>query len=117
MGTQVLNYKGREVCLRTLDDGTNRVCIHWLISDPNGPVDTRKGCTPHLLDGSIVATTRGRIACNPKQTTVRAQEVGDKILVCSHTADVRAATCPKCLESPEALELLKKYSEAEKPAA
>lgn len=87
-------------------DGTGRVCIHLFVQDPRGPF-----VEPHVLHetepGKLTARpTRGRIACSAKIKGVAAVVRGGVTYVTHRTDDPRAVTCPKCLASREAQELL-----------
>ena len=119
--------------VKLLPDGSGRVCIHWLMEDTydaaKEPPDSLKPLgrlVKEAADGDQFpirvqghpqlrsqtgqpAMVRGRIACNPKQNTVNPQHRGQEVLMCMHSNEVRAVTCPKCLATPEAVELLKSY--------
>lgn len=70
-------------------DGSGRVCVHLFVRDPRGYM-----VEPHVLHpvagGKFEARpTRGKLACGVRlkrgEVTLRSD-------------DVRAVTCPKCLE-------------------
>lgn len=117
MKTQILeqtmpDHSKRKISIRLLEDGTDRACIHWLREHPDGLIIiqgtgirnirdiTSKDATPLPLNA------RGSIACNPKQTSVQPREVNGVHLMCLFSNDVRAATCPDCLATVNAVELL-----------
>ena len=106
----------REVRFRYLKDAagkdTDVVCVHWFIVDAAGPIRTAGIKTPLGLVGGVV----GRIACNPSQTSVSTRERNGLYYPCAHSDDVRAATCPDCLKTPEAVALLAHYEEEAKKA-
>jgi hypothetical protein len=85
------------VVVRTLPDG--RVCIHWLMRDPEGPIQTMnqvvRGAGAMMWKGA-----RFRCACQPERTSLNTSEVGRTVQF-THTDDPRAATCPKCLATVE----------------
>ncbi len=92
--------------MRLLNDGSGRVCIHYFIRDPEGPITTPKG------QGQLAGCggTKGRIACNPEQNSVSSQVSNGEYRMCVHSDDPRAVTCPACLASPEAKALLEHYA-------
>lgn len=92
--------------VKMLSDGSGRVCIHWLIQDEAGPIKTT--ARPDLAK---LTTTSGRIACNPKQNSVNPVDRNGEHLMCLHSPEVRAVTCPKCLATPEAIALLATYAD------
>jgi hypothetical protein len=105
MATRILNVK-------LVPDGSGRAMIHWLQEDAAGPIKT----TGHDVYKCMPAF-RGRIACNPAQNTVNPQQRNGETLLCLHSNDARAVTCPKCMATPEYLDfealLLRLEKEAE----
>ena len=86
--------------MKKLNDGTGRVCVHWFIHDPNGPIKTQGGAVLTILGPLAFPGASGRIACRPEQNALY-QIVGNEIMVCKTTDDARAAVCPACLATPE----------------
>lgn len=97
--------------VKILNDGTERVLIHWLMEAADGPIETKPNIIGTERGPLKLGGVRGRIACNPEQNSVNPQHNGQEVLMCMHSNDVRAATCPKCLATDEAKALLAKYSE------
>ena len=100
----------RVVVMKRLKDGSGRCCIHYLVRDDSGPIT--------MLDCEIVAMPykvggRARIACNKEQNTVTPQERGQEVFQCLRSDDVRAVTCPDCLATKEAKDMLAHYAEME----
>lgn len=95
----------RIVNQRYLDDGSGRVCIHMFVHSNSGPAKTPAG-----VNGFQFAGARGFIACNPTQSQVTPQVRGSEHLLCTHSDDARAVSCPKCKESPEFLEQMKQLN-------
>jgi len=91
----------RTVNVRLLKDGTGRVCIHWFVRDPQGKIKMPTGEAMSNLGPMQFGGAQGRIACNPNQNTVVPQHVGGNILLCCHSDDVRAVTCPDCQKTAE----------------
>lgn len=127
--------------VKMLPDKSGRCLIHWLIEDVFDPskvgpdsldavgrVVQQAACEGELFPIKIQGHTqlrtqmgqpvsiRARIACNPKQNTVNPQHKGQEVFMCMHSNDVRAATCPRCLATPEAVELMKSYENTEEIA-
>ena len=96
--------------VKLLKDGTGRVCIHWLQESQEGPLEISGNAQLKKAMGQPLVF-RGRIACNPKQNTVNPQHKGQEVLMCMHSNEIRAVTCPACLAVPEAIELLKSYED------
>ena len=84
------------VVIRLLNDGTGRVCIHWLIRDPEGPIQTENRTVIAQNGPQIMKGARWRMACNPTLSNLDSRD-GGRLIPWSHTDDPRAATCPKCL--------------------
>ena len=100
----------RAIVLKQLKDGSGRLCIHYFVRADNGAIQTAidpGNKIPWLRGG-----TKGYIACNPQQNAVLKQD-GMETFVCLRTDDIRAATCPACLETKEAVEMLGHYAELE----
>jgi hypothetical protein len=121
--------------VKMLPDKSGRVLIHWLQEDVYDasklPADSLKPLArlvdqadkgdaypikiqghPQLRRGSGQATvSKARIACNPTQNSVNPQHKGQEVFMCMHSNDVRAVTCPKCLATVDAAELLKQYED------
>jgi hypothetical protein len=107
----------RVVNIKLLKDGSGRVCIHWLVqTDKDGvqmPAKTvLTGLGPVTIGGS-----RGYVACQSRRNDIFPQVQQDGIHVLYSSNDVRAATCPKCLETAEAKALLKELAERVDSAA
>ena len=100
---------GRVVNVRGLDDGTGRVCIHWLV-EGDGPIKVKGHPQLRSVTGQSPEVT-GFIACNPKQNSVNPQTRNGQIMVCTYTNDVQAATCPKCLEFAKDCGILEKIAQ------
>lgn len=98
--------------VKLLNDGSWRVLIHWLIEDEAGPISTNSKTVVTPRGAMKLGGVKGRIACNPLQNTVNPQHHGQEVMMCMHSNDVRASTCPKCLATDEAKELLAKYAES-----
>ncbi len=81
-------------------NGSGKVCVHLFIQDEKGPFT--EPCVIHRdEEGKPVAKpTKGRLACNPKRL-VAPREVKGVTNVTMRTDDPRAATCPKCIASPD----------------
>ena len=103
--------------VKMLGDGSGRACIHWLVESDKGPIETQERFAITQLGPIKLGGVKGYIACNPQQNTVNPQNRGGETLMCMHTNEVRAATCPKCLATPEAVALLKHYAEHLETAA
>jgi hypothetical protein len=102
----------QDVNYKTLPDG--RTLIHWLVADEAGPITT-VGMPPLMTPGGPIRLGGGkwRVACNPTQNTINPQVRNGVRYMCMTSDDVRAATCPKCLATAEALELLDKLGESD----
>lgn len=98
----------RIVNIRLLGDGSGRVCVHWFIRDEIGPIRTPGTAHMTALGPIPFGGVVGRIACNPDQNTVTTQQNGMEFFPCCHSDDVRAATCPKCLETSEAKAMIER---------
>lgn len=106
----------RVVNVRLLKDGTNRVCIHWLQEVKDGPI--RYECDSQFRRNSGQSTqVVARIACRPEQTTIFPQQRGAEQLLCVHSSEIRAVTCPDCLATPAAVEALQESHERIDPLA
>ncbi len=82
-----------------MKDGSGRVCIHYFVRDPAGPIETKTipimtGRGPVALGGA-----KGYIACNKAATSIAPQIKQGMIHPFCHTDDARAATCPECKKS------------------
>lgn len=122
--------------VKLLPDKSGRVLIHWLQEDtfdaskegadslkplahlvkeadaPGGAFPIKINGHPQLRGGvgqAVVANAR--IACNVKQNSVNPLHRGQEVFMCMHSNDVRAVTCPRCLETKDAVELLKQYED------
>jgi hypothetical protein len=103
MADRVLNVK-------LLNDGSGRVCVHWLISDEQGLIECKgsiiAGPQGPLVDNS---TKKYRVACNPKQNSINPQVRNGETFMCIPTGEIRAVTCPRCLATPEAIQAMAPY--------
>ena len=97
--------------VRSLPDG--RILIHWLVEDDNGPIETKPNVMVTARGPLRLGGVKGYIACRTEQNSVNPQHRGQEILMCMHSNDVRAATCPKCLETEKAKETLALYENSE----
>ncbi len=73
---------------------------------PTGKIEVRgtaKITGPGYDDSIVLNGVRGRIACNRTQNSVTPHQRGADLLICCHSDDVRAVTCPACMETPEFL--------------
>ena len=105
--------------IKLLKDGSGRVCIHWFDTTPRDampittPADVKLGGPLGLLRFGGV---KGRIACKPELSSVTPQTIGGITYPVMHSDDVRAATCPLCLATTEAKDMLKHLGELEEAA-
>lgn len=90
-----------KVSPKLLPDG--RTCIHWFIECEDGLIVSEGRPEMRQAAGKSL-TIRGKIACNPKQTTVQTRIVDGVAYPCVRTEELEAVTCPKCLETKEAVE-------------
>lgn len=99
-------------------DGTGKICIHLFLKDENGSFIEPHALHPQLdNDGNIIKQklvakpTRGRIACdrNKKPSTKPNKDGSHTLLM--RTDDANAVTCPKCLKTPECIDLLQPKGE------
>lgn len=97
--------------MRELPDG--RVCIHWLVLDENGPIRTHRQMMVGRSASIVDKLRRWKIVCRPEQNSVNPQRRGDQTLMCMHSDDIRAVTCPDCRATKEALALLDSYNETD----
>jgi len=104
MADKILNVK-------LLPDKSGRVLIHWLQPDEAGPVQTQG----HPVYACI-QPFRGKIACNPTQNTVNPQVRNGETLMCMHSNEVRAVTCPKCMLTPDYIGFAANMERLEKEA-
>lgn len=88
--------------IRLLPDGSGRVRIHWFIHDPKGPIETVSSVTMSAIGPIKMGGARGRIACQPQRTSIAPEQKGSDMHIVTHSDDVRGATCPECLATPEA---------------
>lgn len=116
MSIQLKNDK-HNIDIRELPDG--RACVHFLFETADGPVQT-VGTIKTPAEGTAGRPTldkdakrRWRIPCNPKQNTINPQERNGVKYMCLSSQDVRAVTCPKCRESPEAVEAMERITNSE----
>jgi hypothetical protein len=100
-----------QVVMKLLKDGTGRVCIHWFIRDPQGPIETPGRIHPTSVGPMSFGGARGRIACHPEQNTVSPQTNGIETRLCMHTDDARAATCLECCATPEYIAKMEELKE------
>jgi len=105
------------VVIKMLKDGSVRICIHWLMRDPQGAI---------VLPGGVVQTNHGpktsegltgRIACNREQNSVSPQMRNGETFLCCHSDDPRAVTCPDCQAAPEYAKMMQEYGETLNVAA
>jgi hypothetical protein len=66
-----------------------------------------------MVDGQhpLLPGAKGYIACQKSRTSVEPELRNGVWYPCPHTDDVRAASCPECLETPEAKAMLKTLEE------
>ena len=95
--------------VKYLGDGTERLCVHWLVTDDNGPIETSE--PPAQIASAKLIGKRAKIACNPNQNSLRMTR-GDEVVMCLRSDEIRAVTCPKCLATEQAKVLLKHFSES-----
>jgi len=105
MKIQPLPDGTREVDIKLLDDGTGRTCTHWLRECPEGKIkivghEKLRAVTKHP------EVRYYQLACRPEQNTVSSQKRGPVRYICTTTGDPQAATCPKCLATPEVVKAL-----------
>jgi hypothetical protein len=62
------------------------------------------------IEGGIQGA-QGYIACNKRQNTVLPQQQGDRTLLCCHTNEARAVTCPECQKTPEWTKMMAIYED------
>lgn len=86
---------------KLLPDG--RTCIHWFIECEDGLIVSQGKEELRRMCGQPTSI-RGKIACNPKQTTVQTRIVDGVAYPCVRTEELEAVTCPACLETKEAIE-------------
>lgn len=89
--------------LKRLTDGTERLCIHWLVESSEGSIETQPNTKITERGAFKLGGVKGYIACNPKQNSVNPQHRGQEVMMCLHTNEIRAVTCPKCLDTAVAL--------------
>ena len=89
-------------------DGSGRLCIHFLVQDDVGKIETPGTLTPALKENPfapVVLELKGprkwRIACRPEQNSVQPQVRNGVRYVCLYSNDPLAVTCPGCLESAD----------------
>lgn len=104
--------------LKQLKDGSGRVCVHWLIPDESGLIETHGSIgvsgggtgfkAGPFLDKNVVK--KWRVACNPKQNSINPQVApsGERFM-CIPTDEIRAVTCPACLATEEAVAAMTPY--------
>ena len=92
---------------------TQRVRIHLFVRDDNGAAQTPAGKVQTSKGALKVGGTKGYLACQKTRTDIGPQKVGEVIVVTPHSDDVRAATCPSCLETQEAKDMLRRLEELE----
>lgn len=90
-----------------------RVRIHWFIFQEGGPVRTSVGKLKSSMGPMDVVGREGRIACDPKRTTLNPSRHGEVIKTFHHTDDPRAATCPECCATGEYKAAMAKMNEGE----
>lgn len=101
----------RVVNMRLLADGTWRACIHWLVEGA-GPIKMEGH--PQLRAAAKMPTqVTGHIACNPAQNSLNPQTRNGEICLCLNSNDLRAVSCPKCRETPEAIAELERLERGE----
>jgi hypothetical protein len=84
--------------IRLLPDGSGRVRIHWFQRTPDGPIRTpgRSEMLPPIGELKIGGAV-GRIACMPRQESLRNVMKDGRIAPIFHSDDIHAVTCPECL--------------------
>ena len=95
--------------VKTLKDG--RACIHWFKHDPKGPIQTSADVAISSLGPIKIGGATGKIVCHPEQNTVSSQWDGNELRMCLNSDDVRAVTCPACIETDEYKEQSKALDE------
>ena len=107
-------YSAMILNVKMLPDKSGRVLIHWLQEGVEGgtayPIKIQGHPQLRAQCGQSVVIN-ARIACNPKQNSVNPQHRGQEVFMCMHSNDVRAVTCPQCLATVDAVELLKQYED------
>lgn len=103
-----INYKEKTLNIKELPDG--RVCIHLLVEVNDGPIKLAGHPQLRSVTGQT-ADVRGKIACNPLQNSVQPQERHGQTFMCMFSNEVRAVSCPKCLATMEAIEMLSRLKE------
>jgi hypothetical protein len=94
-----------EVVVKLLPDGSGRVCIHWLMHDPEGPIQTINASIPTAKGPVLVKGRRFRCACQPQLSNMGGDNKG-RLVPFVHSDDPRAATCPKCCATKEYKEIM-----------
>ncbi len=89
-----------EIHWKLLPDG--RVCIHWFVADPAGPIRNGEATVSQTQGGPLVIGGGvGRLACRPQQNSVLTQIRGNVAFPCGNSDDPRAVTCPDCMATEE----------------
>lgn len=97
---------GTNVVIRLLPDGSGRVCIHWLMADAEGPIETVNRIVVTGMGPQIMKGKRWRMACNPTLSNLGELSQAGRLVPYPHSDDIRAVTCPKCLATERAKEIL-----------
>lgn len=110
MGKRVVNMR---VLPGEPTDGSGRVCIHLFVQDATGPIVEPHVLHPVMKDGEQVKqeveakSTRGRLACDRRRLAAPTTHRGVTTLT-HRTDDPRAVTCPRCKESIEYADMMRK---------
>lgn len=82
-------------------NGTRYVRVCWFIIDKDGPVQNPGGMLETSWGPKGYEGARGRIACQPKRTSVLPEFNGAETRLCVNSEEPRAVTCPECKATPE----------------
>ncbi len=94
------------VVVRRLKDDPNRVVIHWLIRESDGPIQINGTVIKSTIGAIKIEPSRWRMACNPSLTSTASQRVGADNVLTLHSDDARAVTCPECKATKEWSEMM-----------
>lgn len=92
--------------VRLLPDNSGKVRIHWFRRDPNGPITTPAGVLSTGIGLVNLGGVKGCIACTPQLKDLTPQIVNGVMITTLHSDDVRGATCPECLDTDEAKQMI-----------
>lgn len=99
-------------------DGTGKLCIHLFVPDSRGPFT--EPCVMQLdkvkqMRGEVAlfnGPKQGRLACDPKRLVAPVTK-NNITKITLRTGDPRAATCPKCIASPDYKAMIKVLTDAQ----